>query len=55
MLLRLNDCLTKDKQALFNFCSFIGAHWIHIRTTNQIESRFATVWLRTRRDDRIQA
>ena len=37
------DCLTKDKDDLFNFYSFPGIHWIHIRTTNPIESTFATV------------
>ena len=43
------DCLIKDKDDLFNFYSFPGTHWIHIRTTNPIESTFATVRLRTRR------
>lgn len=43
------DCLTKDKDDLFNFYSFPGIHWVHIRTTNPIESTFATVRLRTRR------
>ena len=43
------DCLTKDKDDLFTFYSFPGTHWIHIRTTNPIESTFATVRLRTRR------
>ena len=43
------DCLRKDKSDLFTFYSFPGIHWIHIRTTNPIESTFATVRLRTRR------
>jgi transposase-like protein len=43
------DCLTKDKDDLFTFYGFPGIHWIHIRTTNPIESTFATVRLRTRR------
>jgi len=43
------DCLTKDKDDLFTFYSFPGVHWIHIRTTNPIESTFATVRLRTKR------
>lgn len=43
------ECLTKDKLDLFTFYGFPGIHWIHIRTTNPIESTFATVRLRTRR------
>ena len=43
------DTLVKDKDDLFTFYSFPGIHWIHIRTTNPIESTFATVRLRTRR------
>ncbi len=42
-------CLTKDKDDLFTFYGFPGIHWIHIRTTNPIESTFATVRLRTKR------
>ena len=42
-------CLTKDKDDLFTFYQFPGIHWIHIRTTNPIESTFATVRLRTKR------
>lgn len=41
------DCLTKDKDVLFTFYDFPAEHWIHIRTTNPIESTFATVRLRT--------
>ena len=41
------ECLTKDKEDLFTFYDFPAAHWIHIRTTNPIESTFATVKLRT--------
>jgi len=40
-------CLTKDKEDLFTFYDFPAIHWIHIRTTNPIESTFATVKLRT--------
>ena len=43
------SCLIKDKEDLFTFYSFPGVHWIHIRTTNPIESTFATVRLRTKR------
>ena len=42
-------CLRKDKDQLFTFYDFPAAHWQHIRTTNPIESTFATVRLRTRR------
>lgn len=36
-------CLVKDKEVLFSFYDFPAEHWIHIRTTNPIESTFATV------------
>ena len=36
-------CLKKDKDVLFNFYSFPAANWQHIRTSNPIESTFATV------------
>jgi transposase-like protein len=41
------ECLVKDKDVLFTFYDFPAEHWIHIRTTNPIESTFATVRLRT--------
>ena len=41
------QCLTKDKEDLFTFYDFPSTHWIHIRTTNPVESTFATVKLRT--------
>jgi len=41
------ECLRKDKDVLFNFYDFPAEHWKHIRTTNPIESTFATVRLRT--------
>ena len=41
------ECLRKDKKNLFTFYDFPATHWIHIRTTNPIESTFATVRLRT--------
>jgi len=43
------ECLTKDEDDLFSFYSFPAQHWKHIRTTNPIESTFATVRLRTRK------
>jgi len=42
-------CLEKDGDELFTFYNFPAAHWQHIRTTNPIESTFATVRLRTKR------
>ena len=41
-------CLTKDQDVLFTFYSFPAEHWRHLRTTNPIESTFATVRHRTR-------
>ena len=43
------ECLKKDEDVLFNFYDFPAAHWQHLRTTNPIESTFATVRLRTQR------
>lgn len=42
------DCLTKDQDTLFTFMGYPAAHWIHLRTTNAIESAFSTVKARTR-------
>jgi putative transposase len=46
---RAMDCLAKDRDALLAFYDFPAEHWVHIRTTNPIESTFATVRLRTDR------
>ena len=43
------NCLEKDKAVLFTFYHFPAEHWSHLRTTNPIESTFATVRLRTQR------
>jgi len=43
------ECLRKDADVLFSFYDFPAAHWQHLRTTNPIESTFATVRLRTER------
>ena len=43
------ECLAKDKEDLFSFYDFPAIHWIHIRTTNPVESTFSTVRLRTYR------
>ncbi len=42
-------CLQKDKEELLAFYDFPAEHWQHIRTTNPIESAFATVRLRTKK------
>lgn len=39
--------LTKDREELLAFYDFPAADWASIRTTNPIESAFATVWLRS--------
>ena len=41
------ECLVKDQAAMLTFYDFPAEHWIHLRTTNPIESTFATVRLRT--------
>jgi transposase-like protein len=40
-------CLAKDRVELLRFYDFPAEHWMHLRTTNVIESVFATVRLRT--------
>ncbi len=44
---KATDCLKKDRDVLLTFYDFPAEHWRHIRTTNPIESMFATVRLRT--------
>jgi putative transposase len=41
------ECLEKDQETLLAFYDFPAEHWHHLRTTNPIESTFATVRLRT--------
>jgi transposase-like protein len=43
------ECLIKDREALLAFYDFPAEHWKHLRTTNPIESSFATVRHRTLR------
>jgi transposase-like protein len=43
------ECLVKDRDALLAFYDFPAEHWVHIRTTNPIESTFATIRHRTDR------
>jgi putative transposase len=40
-------CLVKDREELLAFYDFPAEHWKHVRTTNPVESTFATVRLRT--------
>ena len=41
------DCLAGDREELLAFYDFPAAHWQSLRTTNPIESTFATIRLRT--------
>ena len=43
------ECLAKDRDVLLAFYDFPAEHWKHLRTTNPIESTFATIRLRHRR------
>lgn len=43
------ECLQKDRDVLLTFYDFPAEHWKHLRTTNPIESTFATIRLRQRR------
>ena len=43
------DCLKKDRDVLLTFYDFPAEHWSHLRTTNPIESTFATIRLRHRK------
>lgn len=44
---KATECLAKDRDALLAFYDFPAEHWIHIRSSNVIESAFATVRHRT--------
>ena len=43
------ETLTKDQEQLLTFFDFPAEHWTHLRTTNAIESTFATVKARTKK------
>jgi transposase-like protein len=43
------NCLRKDRDELLTFYDFPAEHWAHLRTTNPIESTFATIRLRHRK------
>ncbi len=45
---KATECLSKNKDVLFTFYDFPAEHWPHLRTSNPIESTFATVRHRTR-------
>ena len=47
--LKAVETLTKDQDRLLTFLDFPAEHWIHLRTTNPIESPFATVKARTKK------
>ena len=42
------ETLTKDQERLLTFFAFPAEHWLHLRTTNAIESAFSTVKARTK-------
>lgn len=46
---RAVECLTKDRDVLLTFYDFPAENWCHLRTTNPIESTFATIRLRHRK------
>lgn len=46
---KATECLAKDRQALLAFYDFPAEHWVHIRTSNVIESTFGTIRHRTDR------
>ena len=46
---RAVQCLTKDRVPLLAFYDFPAEHWLHIRTTNPIESTFSVLRHRTKR------
>ena len=46
---KATECLAKDRAALLAFYAFPAEHWIHIRSSNVIESSFATIRHRTDR------
>ena len=46
---QVTECLVKDRDVLLAFYDFPAEHWRHLRTSNPIESTFATIRLRHRR------
>jgi len=52
---RAVECLLKDQQSLLTYFSYPQEHWLSLKTTNPIESIFATVKLRTNAARRIKS
>ncbi len=52
---RAVECLLKDKDALLTYFKYPKEHWVSLKTTNPIESIFATVKLRTNAARRIKS
>src|SRR5205814_9294115 len=46
---KATEKLIKDREALLAHFAYPAEHWVHLRTTNAIESTFATVRLRTKK------
>ena len=46
---KATNCLLKDREELLAFYDFPKRHWVHLRTTNPIESTFSTIRQRTAR------
>jgi putative transposase len=46
---KATECLARDREALMAFYDFPAEHWVHLRTSNVIESTFATIRHRTKR------
>ena len=46
---KATQCLEKDREELLAFYDFPADHWVHIQTTNPIESTFSTVRLRIKK------
>ena len=45
---KATEKIDKDREELLAFYAFPAEHWVHLKTTNPIESTFATVRLRTK-------
>jgi transposase-like protein len=46
---KATECLARDRDALLQFYNWPAQHWVHLRTSNVIESTFATIRHRTKR------
>ena len=52
---RAVECLCKDRDVLLTYFGYPKEHWVSLKTTNPIESIFATVRLRTNATRRIKS